>query len=62
MQNAAMNKTQWVELFREAGLDEAMMQQWHHLFEQRYPEQHQAFLEWLQIPNAEVTQIRNASR
>lgn len=62
MQNAAMNKTQWVELFRETGLDEAMMQQWHRLFEQRYPEQHQAFLEWLQIPNAEVTQIRAASR
>lgn len=62
MQNAVMNKTQWVELFREAGLDEGMMQQWHQLFEQRYPEQHQAFLEWLQIPNAEVTQIRAASR
>ncbi|MFZ1388042.1 MAG: hypothetical protein WBP46_07275 [Thiolinea sp.] len=62
MQNVAMNKTQWVELFRETGLDKAMMQQWHRLFEQRYPEQHQAFLEWLQIPNAEVTQIRAASR
>lgn len=62
MQNAVMNKTQWVELFLDTGLDEAMMQQWHYLFEQRYPEQHQAFLEWLQIPNAEVTQIRAASR
>ncbi len=62
MQSAVMNKTQWVELFREAGLDEAMMQQWHQLFERRYPEQHQAFLKWLQIPNAEVTQIRAASR
>ncbi|WP_298609571.1 hypothetical protein [uncultured Thiothrix sp.] len=62
MQNAMMTKTQWVELFRDTGLDEAMMSKWHQLFEQRYPEQHQAFLEWLQIPSEEVTQIRKASR
>ncbi len=57
-----MTKTQWVELFRETGLDEATMRQWHRLFEQRYPAQHQAFLEWLQIPVEEVAQIRQHSR
>ncbi len=62
MQNASINKMQWVELFRDAGLDETMMSKWHQLFEQRYPEQHQAFLEWLQIPSEEVSQIRKASR
>lgn len=62
MQNASINKMQWVELFRDTGLDEAMMSKWHQLFEQRYPEQHQAFLEWLQIPSEEVSQIRKTSR
>lgn len=62
MQNASINKMQWVELFRDAGLDETMMSKWHQLFEQCYPEQHQAFLEWLQIPSEEVSQIRKASR
>ena len=61
MQNASMNKTQWVELFRDSGLDETMMRKWHQLFEQRYPEQHQAFLEWLQIPTEEASQIRQTS-
>lgn len=62
MPNTNMTKTQWVELFRETGLDEATMHQWHRLFEQRHPAQHQAFLEWLQIPAAEVAQIRQHSR
>lgn len=62
MQNASINKTQWIELFRDAGLDETMMSKWHQLFEQRYPEQHQAFLESLQIPSEEVSQIRETSR
>ncbi|MFM2320646.1 MAG: hypothetical protein RLZZ215_3267 [Pseudomonadota bacterium] len=62
MQNASINKMQWAELFRDAGLDETMMSKWHQLFEQRYPEQHQAFLEWLQISSEEVSQIRKASR
>jgi hypothetical protein len=62
MPNTNMTKTQWVELFRETGLDEVTMRHWHRLFEQRYPAQHQAFLEWLQIPAEEVTQIRQHSR
>ena len=60
MPNTNMTKTQWVELFRETGLDEATMCQWHRLFEQRYPDQ--AFLESLGIDSAEITLIRQHSR
>lgn len=62
MPDTNMTKTQWVELFRDIGLSEATMHQWHSLFEQRYPAQHQAFLEWLQTPVEEVAQIRQHSR
>lgn len=36
---------QWVELFRDVGLDEGAMREWHREFESRYPERHRAFLE-----------------
>jgi hypothetical protein len=55
-------KSEWVALFREAGLDEAAMQRWHAEFESRFPDTHQSFLEWLRVPGAEITRIRNASR
>ena len=45
-------------MFQDLGLTEAQMRQWHILFEQRHPAQHQAFLEWLQIQPAEIAQIR----
>lgn len=51
-------KEEWVGLFREAGLDEGMMERWHRLFEVQYPENHQRFLEWLNIPADEITTIR----
>jgi len=57
-----MTKVAWVEMFREVGLSEAQMRQWHSVFEQRHPEQHQAFLEWLQIAPAEIAQIREFSK
>ena len=62
MPNTNMTKTQWVELFRETGLDEATMRQWHRLFEQRYPAQHQAFLESLGTNDEEIALIRQHSR
>lgn len=62
MATTAMTKSQWIELFRELGLDDSTMLQWHRLFEQRYPAQHQAFLQWLQIPTEEIEQIRQHSR
>ncbi len=58
MQVSSMTKDQWVELFQVIGLTEAKMTQWHQEFEKRYPQQHQAFLEWLQLPEGEVSRIR----
>jgi len=58
MSNEVMNKEQWVLLFREIGLDEKTMMNWHKAFETHYPDAHQAFLEWLNIPQAEIGQIR----
>jgi hypothetical protein len=53
-----MTKENWVLLFREIGLDEATMVKWHKEFEARYPDDHQSFLEWLNIPQAEISSIR----
>lgn len=50
---------QWVELFGEVGLDQAKRRQWHHLFEQRHPEAHQSFLEWLGLDEARIEEVRN---
>lgn len=58
MGNDVMNKEKWVLLFREIGLDEATMRQWHQAFEARYPDGHQAFLEWLNISDEEIGRIR----
>lgn len=53
---------EWIALFRETGLDATQMQRWHRLFEQRHPEGHRAFLEWLGLDAARVEQIRAAHR
>ena len=58
MSNEVMNKEKWVLLFREIGLDEATMLKWHQAFEARYPDGHQSFLEWLNIPESEISSIR----
>ncbi len=55
-------KVQWVELFRQTGLSEEMMADWHRRFEAAYPQQHQSFLEWLQIPADEIAAIRQRFR
>jgi len=58
MRNEVMDKEKWVELFREIGLDDATMKRWHMEFESRYPQGHQSFLEWLQIPEEDISHIR----
>ena len=58
MSNEVMNKEKWVLLFKEIGLDETTMTQWHREFEARYPDGHQSFLEWLNIEANEISQIR----
>ncbi len=57
-----LGKQQWIDLFREAGLDDATMARWHAAFEARWPEAHQRFLEWLRVPPEDIVRIREASR
>ncbi len=50
---------QWIELFREIGLQEADMTKWHRLFEAKNPVGHQSFLEWLGLDEKRIQEIRN---
>ena len=40
-----VNVDEWVAMFEEIGLDEAKRMRWHKLFEARYPDAHQGFME-----------------
>ena len=57
-----VGKEEWVGMFREIGLDEPAMKKWHRVFESKYPDGHQSFLEWLGVPPVEIEKIRAASR
>ena len=57
-----VNVNQWVAMFRDIGLDDAKMEQWHRLFEARHPAGHQAFLEWLGQNPEEIDRIRTKSK
>lgn len=59
---AKMTVKEFKQLFREIGLDEAAMQKWHALFEQRHPEYHRSFLEWLGLDATQIEQVRVHSR
>ena len=50
---------EWVDLFKSIGLSDKQMQQWHQLFEERYPEAHQSFLKWLGLDDDKIKQIRS---
>ncbi|MCP3981688.1 MAG: hypothetical protein GY716_20500 [bacterium] len=55
-------KQQWVDLFREIGLSEDTMREWHAAFEKSWPQTHQSFLEWLKVPESDIDRIRRSSR
>jgi DNA-binding transcriptional MerR regulator len=57
-----MNKQKWVAIMHAAGFVEDDMRRWHKQFEQQAPEEHQQFLEYLQIPKEEIGKIRERSR
>ena len=57
-----MTKDKFVAVLKDAGLNENQMRKFHALLEKRHPEDHQAFLEWLNIPAAEIPRIRAASK
>jgi hypothetical protein len=50
---------QWVELFREIGLNDTDMKKWHRLFEEKNPQGHQSFLEWLGLDAKRIKEVRN---
>jgi hypothetical protein len=62
MAEARMNRDQWTEVFRAIGLDEAKMREWHCEFEQRYPAQHQSFLEWIGLSAEDILGVRKFSQ
>ena len=59
MQSNAINKQEWITLFQEIGLNNAQMERWHQLFEQRHPDGHQSFLTWLGLPKEEIHNLRS---
>jgi DNA-binding transcriptional MerR regulator len=57
-----MTKEKWVSILHAAGFSEEDMRRWHKQFEQQAPEEHQQFLEYLQIPKEEIGKIRERSK
>jgi len=57
-----MTKDKWVSIMKAAGLSEDDMRRWHREFEKAAPEDHNEFLQFLHIPAAEITSIRDWSR
>ncbi|HEY3444379.1 MAG TPA: hypothetical protein VGK29_26750 [Paludibaculum sp.] len=57
-----MNKDTFVSILKAAGVTEAQMHALHATFERMAPEDHQKFLEFLQIDKTEIASIRAWSR
>lgn len=57
-----VTKDQFVAVLDAAGVSEAQKHRLHAEFEQRYPQGHQQFLEWLGLTPQEVTAVRERSR
>jgi hypothetical protein len=57
-----LDKAAWVEMLRQAGMDEKAMMRWHREFEHRAPQEHEQFLASLGIAPEEIRQIRRHSR
>ena len=54
----SVNVNQWVDMFRAVGLGDTEMEAWHAEFERRHPQDHQSFLEWLQLPAKRIADVR----
>ena len=57
-----ITKEQFVALLNEVGVTDSQKQRLHALFEQRHPEAHQSFLEFLGVPAEAILGIRERSR
>jgi len=56
-----ITKDQFVAMLDEAGVTDAQKQRLHALFERKYPEAHQGFLEYLGVPAVQIREIREHS-
>lgn len=57
-----ITKDQFVAILNEAGVSDSQKQRIHALFEQRHPDAHQSFLEFLGLPATTIQEIRAQSR
>jgi len=57
-----ITKDKWVEIMLASGFSEEDMHRWHAEFEKSAPAEHEEFLKFLRIPEAEVQTIRSWSR
>jgi len=57
-----ITKDQFVALLNEIGVSDSQKQRLHALFEQRHPDAHQSFLEFLGLPSSAIREIRGSSR
>ena len=57
-----MTKEKWTAIMRATGFSDDEMNRWHYEFERSAPEDHQQFLEFLQIGRAEIARVREWSR
>ena len=62
LEQKMISKEGWTQIMRDAGLTDDDMHNWHRQFELSRPEEHQKFLESLNIDAEEITQIRAWSR
>jgi DNA-binding transcriptional MerR regulator len=60
--SSMVTKEKWVAVMRSAGFTDDDMHRWHAEFEKSAPGEHQEFLEFLHIPPAEISKIRDWSR
>ncbi len=61
-EQSPMNRKRWTRLLRAAGLSEEALSEWHADFERGEPNEHQQFLEFLNIPEADIAHIREVAR
>ena len=57
-----MTKEKWTAILRDTGFTDEEMNRWHVEFERSAPDDHQQFLEYLQIEAGEIAHIRDWSR
>jgi hypothetical protein len=57
-----ISKDQFVAILNEIGVSDSQKERLHALFEQRHPDAHQSFLEFLGLPDQAIKEIREHSR